>query len=276
MSDSLLKIKKTAAIISMEASSSGQLLQALPTRLPGFVADVKSFINNIIGGSAPTFGILKKDRQLLKSMKVVSYMNLAETTGYIPAGLKCSYPEYLDQLEKGQVIIDGLMSKVLQPSLRWLAMLMTEPDRLARITRSKEFEAISFHDLEKQKKSMHDCFSQKSAGDKNKLENLIANNGEWESVLDRTLALQDRYSAIDRSKIIEIVTEITTALETLFQRSQLEPDVYKLSGKTMKEMSVVATQLAEEVEHFSVYSFQLQQFTQAIEDTQTVLAKRLA
>lgn len=254
----------------------GQLLEALPSRLPGFVADVKTFINSLIGNNAPVFGAMKKDRQVIRSLKVVSYMNLSETSGYIPAGLKCSYTEYLDQLDKGQVMVDALMPNVLQPSLRWLALLLTEPDRLARITRSKEFEAISFHNFDKHKKDVSACFSQKSAGDRNKLENLISNNAEWETVVDRTLAIQERYQRIDRSKIVEAVTEITTALETLFQRSQMEPDVYKLSGKTMKEISVVATQIAEEVEHFSVYSFQLQQFVQAIEDTQEALGKRLA
>lgn len=275
MNQNLESLQRQAKIISLESSTAGQLLEALPARLPGFVADVKSFISNFIGADPILINQFKIDRNLENGLKKINYTSIMDLTGHVPMGMTCSYSQYLSELEKGMDIIEELLPEVLTPSLRWIASLLSDPEKLSSISRNKEFKSIKVIDLNPIKKSMRKCMDDKGISDRAPLGDLIANIKEWSIVVTRLKKLQERYSAISRSKLIDTVTEITGGLETLYSRVEDEPDVYSISGKTMGEIADAATYLAEQVEYFSVFSFQLQQFSQAVEDTQTALANVL-
>lgn len=278
MTDFNLSLETQYKMISMEATAVSQVLEVLPKKLPAFVSDVKGFISNFMGGDAPAMpsSFFSPEKKVVGLMKSLPYSAMVDVSVFVPAGLSGTYDDYLDMLEVGQSYAEDLLKDTLGAGMRWIAALLSEPENLQRVSGTPEFRKIVWHDLEAYQKGMAKITSKKDASDSAKLGEVIPNVAAWPQVCKRMEEIQSRYASISRTDLIDAVTDLTGALETLMHRAEIEPDVYKLSSRTMKEIADVSYQLAREVEFFSVYSFQLEQMSNALNDTQEHLLKALS
>lgn len=276
---SLESIHQQAHMIALESDHVGLDLKSLPKRLPAFVSDVKNFFATMLGKGAPTMMEVQPDKDLVRYLKKVDYMNVEPLRAYVPAGLAVSYGEYLDILEQGMDAVEHLLPGVLAPTQTWINTLLSFPEKLDRSKEIPEYNKIDLipKRIEENKEASENAFGGNTTSDQTTLGQVIENNKAWEQNLRRLEKLNERFARVDRKDIVESVEQISTSLDTLLDRiyANNPEDAYTVSGKTMKQLSDTAYRVAEHIEFYAVYSFELQRFSQAVLDTQEFLKEKL-
>lgn len=264
---SLKSLDIAAQVIGMEALNSSQILQALPARLPAFVSDVKLFVSNMLhANDVKVLGAIES-RRLEKELPKQNYVILSEVTVFVPPSVNVDWMTYLDAVNQSQAIVELLKEETLAPTLRWLSLLLSAPESLASLRSSLQVSGIKFHDLEKVKKQLQKCYSSNGADSEVPYGKAFKRNGDFLVCIKRVNELNDRLANINRSEIIDMVNEITAAMDKLLIRMKQNPEQYKVSGITMNDLSRIAFNLGHEIEFFSAHVFMVQSATQAMTDS---------
>lgn len=262
--DDSLRIQRD--LISLEARNPVSALKALTGRLPNFVASIKDFVLGTLGGEEAKVSLVNTSR-LERKFRTYHYADASALAVYVPPGLNVTYLEYLKALELSQDIVDGLMRETLEPFNQWLAKLLTNPEGLSTIRATVRIPGFKEHDLNRAKKEISKCFSKNNTTVKRTYGDVIERHSDLPLVSEGLNKLNERLGKIRRKDLIKKVTEITQSLDLLLERTKQDPETYKVSGATMSAISKLAYTVGEEVEFYSVYSFQLQALTQAVEDS---------
>jgi hypothetical protein len=265
-----------AEVIALESMAPTQLLTALPRRLPEFFSDVKNFISNIFGGNdaVPAVAVIDGGKLSAAIMKM-NYVNMSQIGVFVPPGMNATWEKYLAAMEQSQAVADSLMEETLQPTLRWLAMLLTQPSALSSTRGTHNEAGIVFHDLKKIKENMARCY--RNGGTETVVEygDVFKRNAEWVSSVDRINDLNERMGRINRKALVEAVNEITGAMDKLLIRMKQDPETYNVSGVTMQAIAKISMNLGYEIEFFAAHAAMLQSATQAMVDTKEKIEKIL-
>jgi hypothetical protein len=268
----LARIRIVANMISLEASSPSQSMEGILDRLPGFFDDVKTFVANLFDVSKePAAGLLDTNR-LSRNIKNVNYTTLMPVTVYTPMGLSVPYLDFLDVLEKAQNIVDLIPKETLQPFARWIAIQLSNPERLAGLQSERQVDGFKIHDIASVKAELAKCLS----GDVRTevpFSDVFRKSGDWDNAAHKANALNERVSAVGTKALLETVATITESLDTLLKRIHEDPVTYRTSGNAMKVIATLCTAMADECEFYSVYRYQLLATLTALNDTEEVLKK---
>lgn len=263
----LESLRRSYEMISLESMTLSQTLKALPHRLPEFVADVKNFIFNMSAAKdAPLLAAI--DTRLMERMLPKhNYVHMSDVTIFVPPSMNVHWNDYLDALSTSQTLVDGLLEETLSPALRYVSVMLTQPENLASL-RSKTGEySIVFHDIESVRKKLAACFSKTGADTKVRYGDVFKNNNDALVAMKRTNDLCESMAKINRQDVIQTVNEITDVLDKLLIRMKQYPDQYKMSGATMNDISKLAYNLGAEIEFFAAHVYMVQSASQAMQDS---------
>lgn len=260
-------IRIAADMIALESMNPSQLLNALPNRLPGFLKDVKNSVVNVFSGSFwNQRGLIdvKKTNRLIQDL---NYMTLAEQEIFIPAGLSVPLIEYLRALNNASTLTEALISETLQPTLNWLAMLLTKPENLASVRAVPQDSGIVFHDLKKHQLALAKCLEDRRKISKGAFKKVFKRNADMLECATVVNQLNQALVSVDKDNVTELVDEIIKAFDTILIRMKTNPNEYKLSGPVMGVMAKVALNLAEEIEFYGAHAHKVQEATETFKLT---------
>lgn len=262
-----------AEVVSLAArvGTTGSLLS---DKLPGFVASVQSFFQNLIK-SSPEFQTIDVHQLSMKlSKNNIQYTDMAKLSLFVPSGLNVSYLEWLSVLERCAEDTLTLEKRVLDPFLNWVGLLTSDDSRLLNRRVRDGMGEIEFANLDELKKSLDKCFDRR-VKDERSYGSLLSRNKDWDDVVDRTNLLNERTARIRPAVIHEKTEQLADYLETMAKHLS-DPDVVeKFNTEYAKTFNrdIVSTladltyKVAQEVEFFSVYVYYLEATTQAVADS---------
>jgi len=254
-------------IISVESQTLSQTLVAIPHRLPTFVADVKSFVKNMLTFKNTNNLAAIDTRKLEKLLPKQNYIALSEISVYVPPGMNKDWGTYLDAVSQSQIVVNKLKEETLEPTLRWIAALLTNPTALGSVrSRAGEYNIV-LHDIDKVKKQISSCYSNQGGNSKVKYGDVFTNNQDVLVAMKRVSDINEEMGKINKNEIVELVNEITAALDKLLIRMKQNPDEYKISGVNMNDIAKFCFNLGREIEFFASHTYMLQSATQAMLDT---------
>ena len=263
----LEQLERTAQMIALESLTPGQLLHAIPQRMPAFVSDVKLFISNMLHARDMTVVGAIDTRVLEKSLPKENYVALSEISVYVPPSMNKDWLSFLAALAESQAVVEKIQTETLDPTLRYLAALLTNPQSMASArSRTNEY-AIIFHDLAKVKSRIAACYAKAGADTKVRYGDVFARNADVVDAMKQLNDISDRCAAIDKQQVIDSVNEITGALDKLLIRMKQNPNEYKPSGITLNDLSKLTMNLGHEIEFFASHVYLVQSANQAMADT---------
>jgi hypothetical protein len=263
----LESLRRDYEMISLESMTLTQTLKALPHRLPEFVADVKNFIFNMSAAKdAPLLAAI--DTRLMERMlPKQNYVHMSDVTVFVPPSMNVEWNVYLDALSTSQTLVDGLLNETLSPALRYISVMLTQPENLASVRGKASEYNIVFHDIEAVRKKIAACYSKSGADAKVRYGDVFKNNNDALIAMKRTNELCEAMAKINRQEVITAVNEITDAMDKLLIRMKQYPDQYKMSGATMNDISKLAYNLGAEIEFFAAHVYMVQSASQAMLDS---------
>jgi alkylhydroperoxidase/carboxymuconolactone decarboxylase family protein YurZ len=268
----IASIERQQRTISLESSTLTNTISAVTTRLPGFVADVNTFIRGLFDLEESTPKVLVGDSKLRAAIKDKLYTDLMDLPVYTPPGLSCSYVELVKTLSDSEEIASALLKDVLVPFNKWIATQLSSPDRLLSIS-SAHIPGIHFHDIKRASKELADCYSNSSSQVEVKFGSVFKRNSEFFDAGSDLNTVMTRASQTNPALVREKIEEVTDNLNKLVERIEADPETYKVSGAVVKSLAEVAVSIAKECEFYSVFQYQLRAAVTAYADSEERLSK---
>lgn len=267
-------IRIESELISLEAFAPSQGLKAITARLPSLVTKVSDFVSEKFS-SKPTEFRLVDSRASTQALKVVNYGDIRTLQAFKSPGQSVPYLELIGVLESIQSeLVDRLMPEALVPFDTWLAIQLTNPEQLSSVRNGAHIQGFVQHNVESFAKKLSACFDPKDPSTSTELGDLMRRNADWEVIVKRSNALAEKAMSLPRKEIVTITERITTNLNTLIERIRAEDSGYTLSGSTVAALASLCYNLAREIEFYSVFMYQVQLHSQALEDTAKQLASK--
>lgn len=264
----LESLRIQADIIALESMQPTQVFKALSNKLPGFVADVKTFVSNMLHAKDVAVLGMIDTREMEKMVPKATYVSLADVTVHVPPALKADWNIYLDALDASQGVVEKQMEETLMPTLRWISLLLTNPENLGSSRSRTGDVGIIYHDIENVKKRIAKCFSLNSADTSAKYGDVFKNNTSFLVAMKHLNDINERLASINKQEYVDTVNQITDALDRLLIRMKQDPETYRVSGVTMADISKMAFNLGHEIEFFAAHVYMVHSATQAMVDSE--------
>lgn len=260
--------------IALESNILSNALSAVTTRLPTYVTEINVFIRSLFDLSeAPPLQLVgnRKAQALVKGM---AYPTLLTTTVYTPPGLSVPYMELVDVLASSERIASVILKDTLQPFNKWLAVQLSNPDRLVTIS-GAHIPGFTDHDIPRVIRTLGDCFKASPAQVETHFGNAFKRLADFATVAQELNRINDSAAHVTPKMMLAQITELTTNLDLLIKRMSEDPETYRTSSAVVRSLADTALIVARECEFYSVFHYQLKSTLQAFLDTEAHLEKSI-
>lgn len=272
MPKSKLPAKFMYNVISTEALSVHKPITATVQKLSGFINDVADgFRNTDIIGAIDT--LLKKDnnfsRNEKKTLEVMgreAYTNLMGIRVPCVNGLSVTWLDFLRDLEPGVTFAVGFYDNTLGQTTRFLAEVITSPDKMESIARRYNIAEVDYDQLTQ---NIGKDVTSNNRKSERPIGKLIKRNADMIDVINLTNRYADSLYASNQDMVTERITQIKRQLQDISE-AIVDPNTpYRMTGKNIDQLAKVAFNVAQAVEYYGVvitlFTEHKRTFEQAVE-----------
>lgn len=235
------------------------VIPALAKHFSNFTVDFSLHSNN---GSSM---MKKNQKEFLKLIEDVKYLDLVNIKAYKPAGMKVTYLEYLEALEPVVKYVVNCKAGLDAFNTK-LAVLLTSRDEMKSTAFDSKAWAILQESRDNFAKDLGACIKNNDHTTNCLYKDVLARNIEWELIFEKAYALGLLLEKIDRRNMLKKVNEISENLKRL-EASRSKGELEEISAESIREIAEGAFQMASEVEFFALIYHKMQAFNTAVDDT---------
>ena len=219
------------------------------------------------------------DRRIAEWADRESYLSIADVTVYVPVGLKVSYIEYIEALEKALPFLLELEEGLLIPTNQAIGGYVNNPVSLLSKSGLQVKGKLTSKSVDDVTAPISACFDPTVKEDMVKYKQAFRRNGEINDVGQRLLQLQDNVNRIDNKAIERRVRGLfdnAKALSDAMRDDESFDEVRSYndaSGRVTKQLSELLYNAAKWVEFFSIFQYQVMVLSESIADTDKKLKK---
>lgn len=259
-------------VISTEALSVHKPMIGTVQKLSGFIKEVaQGFKNTNILGAIDT--LLKKDndfskneRKVLEMLSRTPYSDLMDLRLPCVAGLSVPWREFLGDIEPGIGFVVNFYDTTLGQTTRFLAEVITSPDKMEQIARRYNIQEVDFERLSQN-------IGKDVSGSSKKAElpfgKLVKRNADMIDTITLTNRFSEQIYGSNQDLVTERIGQIKRQLETVSEAIVDPNSSYRMSGKNVDQLAKVAFNIAQAVEYYGViltlFTEHKRSFQQAIE-----------
>lgn len=259
-------------VISTEALSVHKPIMATVQKLSGFIHSVaQGFKNTNVLGAIDTLmhkdaEFSKNERKVLEVLGRNSYTDLMDTRLPCIGGLAVTWIDFIHDLEPGINYVVNFYDGTLGETTRFLAEVITSPEKLDAISRRYNIQPIDFQ------KMTQDLGKDLRGGSK-KAEatfgKLVKRNADMIDVITLTNRFSEQIYSSNQDMVTERIAMIKRQLETISEAIVDANSSYRMTGKNVDQLAKVAYTIAQSVEYYgvvlSVFSEHRRSFEAAIQ-----------
>ena len=219
------------------------------------------------------------DRRISEWADRESYLSIADVTVYAPVGLKVSYIQYIEALEKALPFLLELEEGLLVPTNQAIGGYVNNPVSLLSKSGLQVKGKLTSKSVDDVTAPITACFDPTVKEDMVKYKHAFRRNGEINDVGQRLLQLQDNVNRIDNRAIERRVRGLFDNAKALSEAMRDDESFDEVrsyndaSGRVTKQLSELLYNAAKWVEFFSIFQYQVMVLSEAIADTDKKLKK---
>lgn len=264
-------------VISTEALSVHKPLAGTVTKLSGFIREVADgFKNTDILGALDT--ILHRDRaQSTIQQKAAQFVQRNSYADLMPLSLPCisglntTWLKFLTDLEGGINFAINFYDGTLGQSTKFLAEVITSPDKMDSIARRYNIQAIDFEQLTK-------TIASNVNGKSNKADlpygKLVERNTDFQSVIALTNRFTEELYSSNQDLVTERIAHIRKQLQQISEGIVDSNTPYRMNGKNIDQLAKISYNLAQAVEYYGLVLSLFTEHKRTFDQACTKLAKQ--
>lgn len=253
--------KKHADLILASEDIGNGISRLVTTVVPNIVADMKSYFSSIDMSGIPAT-ITGKQKDFLKCINEITYINLSPITIYCPEGLKVTYNEYLVELQSAALFAENIIDEMNNYN-HFLGTLVNNPDA----QKDTNFIKNKFNEILKNQNDitvgLGNCFQNGSVTSEVPYSKLLRNNSSWINVFEMLESINKRITSIDRKIINKKINEATELLD-IIERKAKNNELADLSPEMLGKISSYTFTVARYLEFYSATYYQIKVITTSV------------
>lgn len=176
---------------------------------------------------------------------------------YVPPGLNIPMADFIHILEDDANIIARLKEGVLTPVLRWLSILISNPEKLNDVKDYKREVGLIlkgsslYQNLLDQRKVHEIAFKGNPSLDKQSYGRAYPSHGAFKNAIDEFNKVYEITVGVTKAEITELVENISSAADLLTDRIENNVEGYVINTRNAKDLSDALYQTANLVEFYA-------------------------
>lgn len=259
-------------VISTEALSVHKPVAATVQKLAGFINNVADgFKNTDILGALDT--LLKKDNNFSKNEKKVleilsrqAYSDIMDIRVPCVNGLSVTWIDFLHDMDPAVQFAVGFYDTTLGQTTRFLAEVITSPDKMESIARRYNVQDV---DYERLTQNIGKDVRAGNGKAERPFGKLVKRNADMIDVITLTNRFSEQLYASNQDLVTERITQIKRQLQDISEAIVDANTPYRMTGKNIDAMAKVAYNVAQAVEYYGVvitlFTEHKRTFEQAVE-----------
>lgn len=264
-------------VISTEALSVHKPMAGTVSKLSGFIREVADgFKNTDILGALDT--ILNRDRaaattqqKALQYVQKHSYADLMQLPLPCVSGQQVTWLKFLTDLEAGVKFATNFYDGTLGQSTKFLAEVITSPDKMDSIARRYNIQAVDFDQLTK---AISGNINGKSSKAELPYGKLAERNTDMQSVVSLTNRFSEELYSSNQDLVTERIAHIRKQLEQISADIVDGSSSYRMNGKNIDQLAKISFNLAQGVEYYGVVLSLFTEHKRAFDQACAKLAKQ--
>lgn len=250
---SMTQLKSRQSLVALEALSVHRPLAGTVEKLCGYLNDVSNTIGLSLAqlrdyAMGTTTAVLTQDRHLLEKLPKSRYSDLMNLTLPCVPGQVCTWLELLEALKDPIEMAVNLNDNILIPYEKYVSMAIMDPERFSNATNKVQVQIIDFS-------AMRDGFKNAIGGNRHvatrKYKDLCARNTDLVDVVRLTRASTDALSKSNPRMVSDRIADLQHLTQQLSENLNDSNQKFRLSSKTIANISEAAYNIAEAVEIYA-------------------------
>lgn len=275
LSPEMAILKSNQSVLAMEALSVHKPLAGTVDKLSRFLDD----ISQTIGMSLATLkdhvagtnsAMLSQDRHLLERLAKSQYTHLMGLQLPCIPGMTSTWLEFLQVMDKPMQLVTNINDEILVPFERYVSMAMVDPERFSNATSRAKVDIVNFDD-------MREGFKNTIGGNRHvatrKYQELCARNVDMAEVIRLTRAYQTAAAKTNPRLIADRVKDLRELTARLSENIKDANQSFRLSSKTIANISEAAFNIAEAVEMYATTMTLLESHIQSFDVAEKKLSR---
>lgn len=242
------------------AHFSGRLKELLPDLVHAFKGTPRT-------EGLPALPPLKGDaKRFVELVSKHSFLEMREIKAFVPQGLNAPFTQYLTGLEAAATRCEMMTGEILTPYVTFLAQLTALPEAARGSDDRSQYSLALRTAREDIYNEVKACFAPGSSDGRARLATVVERVADFAPVLQRTHDLVNRFEAIKRAKVDELVKQAETYLDIIHDRVQ-KGQLTEITPEVCKALADGAFEVACDVEFFAIAYFWVLGLKGSLENT---------
>lgn len=252
--NNLTTLRTAKSVVAIEALSVHRPLAGTVEKLSTFLVDVGQNIDLRLAGIKDTIFStdVKTKRQeevFLQRLANVNYMDLAPIRVPVTPGLVVSWPEFLHALGPGVEFSTRILDDIIMPFKKHLAIALSNPEQFSAASTNVQTNIIDFELLHKALKAAVGGNSRVAIRPYGEC---VKRNSDMAEVLGATHNYHDALAKSNPNLLSAEIDDLRRMVDELSGNIKDSNQQFRLSGKTIANISATAYNVAEAIEYYAV------------------------
>lgn len=254
--DDILNMRQLASaksVIATEALSVYRPLAGTVDKLCAYLGDVSNTISfsiaqlkdHVVGTNS---AMLTLDRQLLDKASNGRYTDVMQLALPCVPGQTGTWLAVLDAFEAPIAMAVNINDNILIPFEKYLSQAISDPERFSSATNKAFVEIVDFT---KVREGFNDTIGGNRHIAQRKYRELCERNADLATVIQRTRECQTQLTQINPSMIADRIVDLRGLTQQLSENLNDSNQKFRLSAKTISNISEAAFNIAEAIELYS-------------------------
>lgn len=250
---SMTQLKSRQSLVALEALSVHRPLAGTVDKLCGYLTEVSNTIGLSLANlrdyaMGTNSAILAQDRHLLEKLPKSRYTDLMQLSLPCVPGQIVTWLKFLDALEEPAQMAININDNILIPYEKYVSQAIMDPERFSNATNKAQVQIIDFS-------AIRNGFKDAIGGNRHvavrKYKDLCERNTDLVDVVRRTRALEDALSKSNPRMVSDRIADLQHLTTQLSENLNDSNQKFRLSSKTIANISEAAYNIAEAVEIYS-------------------------
>lgn len=274
---SMPQLKQRQSLVALEALSVYRPLAGTVDKLCNYLNDVSNTIGLSLAGlrdyaMGSNSQVLAQDKHLLDKLPKSRYTDLMGLSLPCVPGQTVTWLELLEALKEPTSMAVNLNDNILIPYEKYVSLAIMNPERFSSVTNKAKVEIIDFSQI-------RDGFKAAVGGNRHvairKYKDLCARNTDLVQVVSQTRLIEDSLQKSNPRMVGDRISDLKQLTVQLSQNLNDSNQKYRLSAKTISNISESAYNIAEAVEIYATTMTFAWSHVQAFNDAEKKLYRAM-
>lgn len=249
----ITSVRTELKTISLEANVVANMVDSVKNIFPTILEKLSSSFSKVETLPEPKIAFAARQRDVLKHLDSVQYLDMAELAFGVPEGFKGSLLEYFKTLNAVSKNLSGLMQNTLQPYTVYLSQYISNKEmKLSTRDMTSQFSVL--RDVRKENITAVNQYIGSGFTTRVKIGKVISRKPEIEQIYREAYLLSQ---TINDFRLIDIKKQVKKSVDLLniIIDQAKQGSLTNVTPEAARNLAFGATEIANEVEFLSVFYF---------------------